>query len=107
VEADPLGRRADVVEPARRDEATAPGCAPVVRVGSALADRRDPAERPAAEPGGADVESAVRVEAEVDAAVDVDVDRRPSRDERDLVDVPEQRRVDQVPTSTVKSTSRL
>src|SRR5581483_6158914 len=79
--------RAHVVEAARRHEPAAPRLAPVSCLGTALAGGRDPGEREAAVPGGADVEAALGMDAQLDAPVDPHVDRRPPRDEGDLVDV--------------------
>jgi hypothetical protein len=106
VQPDALGGRADVVQPARRHEPAAPGGAPVAGEAAAFAGRPDPGERHPAKPGGADVEPAVRVEAELEPTKDADVDRRAVGGEHRLIGMPEAIPVDHAGgSSTSKSTS--
>jgi hypothetical protein len=101
---DPLGRRADVVQPARGQEAAAPCGPPVRRVGTALARRRDPRDRHASKPGGSQVQPTAGVNAELDSCQHMGIDRRPLRCQSDLIEVAEPVARDHRGSSTSKST---
>jgi hypothetical protein len=106
VQADSLGRRADVVQPARRKQPAAPRLPPVCCLRSTFARGRDPCERYPAKPRRPDVEPAPRMDSQFDAAHDANVDGRSVGRERDLIQMSQALRGDHgCGNSTSKSTS--